>query len=134
MCKGRIDVAAVLLCLGLTACEQSSVSPKGDEVSINSSQNRKQQTQSEAKADALLAIKRQDFRLLALRNKGTTLPGIDLQRDELSLIEQQCGLIFMQNSGDVVLNQSELTLRQEQFAYALIYNKTLLPACLQQDK
>jgi hypothetical protein len=123
-----------LCCIGLSACnEPPSQAETAHQVpAAQSLGNRQQQIKGEAKADAELAIQALDFRLLALRNKGTSIPGVDVEHNELAMLEEKCGLLFMKNSGDEILHRSELSVRQEQYAYALIYNKIILPACLSQ--
>lgn len=118
-------------CVGLSACQEA---PEQTTPLAPAPMNRQQQIKTEANSDAQLAIGRQDFRLLALRNKGTSIPGVDLEKNELARLEQQCGLLFMQHSGDEILQRSELILRQEQYIYALIYNKLVLPVCLAKNQ
>lgn len=120
--------AILLCCAGLNACNEAP----NQAATSHSLGNRQQQIVSEAKVDAEHAIEAQDFRLLALRNRSTSIPGVDIELNELATLEQKCGLLFMKNSGDEILQRSELSLRQEQYAYALIYNTLVLPACLSQ--
>jgi hypothetical protein len=120
--------AILLCCAGLNACNKAP----NQAATAHSLGNRQQQIVSEAKVDAEHAIEAQDFRLLALRNRSTSIPGVDIELNELATLEQKCGLLFMKNSGDEILQRSELSLRQEQYAYALIYNTLVLPACLSQ--
>ena len=122
----------LLICMGLFACNDE---PKQSEINTHSTApvNRQQQIKQEAQADAQQAILGQDLRLLALRNKGTSIPGVNLENHELATLEQLCGLLFMQHSGDEILHRSELNVRQEQYVYALIYNNVVLPACLEQN-
>lgn len=128
----QVFFALVLFCCtGLLACNEAS-KPHNKNAQETAPMNRQQQIKQEAQADAQQAIQELDFRLLAQRNKGTSIPGIDLEKYELTLLVQQCGLLFMQNSGDEILQRSELNLRQEQYIYALIYNNVILPACLAQ--
>jgi hypothetical protein len=126
--------ALLLCCVSLNACHEApNQAATAHQVPVTHSLgNRQQQIVSEAKVDAEHAIEAQDFRLLALRNRGTSIPGVDTELNELATLEKNCGLLFMKNSGDEILQRSELSLRQEQFAYALIYNSLVLPACLSQ--
>ncbi|MEP7704498.1 hypothetical protein [Paraglaciecola sp. 25GB23A] len=126
--------ALLLCCAGLNACNEApnQAATAHQAPAAHSLGNRQQQIVSEAKVDAEHAIEAQDFRLLALRNKSTSIPGVDIELNELATLEQKCGLLFMKNSGDEILQRSELSLRQEQYAYALIYNTLVLPACLSQ--
>ena len=119
--------AILLCCAGLNACNEApnQAGTAHQAPAAHSLGNRQQQIVSDA-------IEAQDFRLLALRNRGTSIPGVDLELNELATLEQECGLLFMKNSGDEILQRSELSLRQEQYAYALIYNSLVLPACLSQ--
>jgi hypothetical protein len=119
----------LFIIIGLWACDDHPIETQ-IKPSAPAPMNRQQQLKEEAQVDAQLAIQEQDFRLLAQRNKGTSIPGVDLELHQLSELEQQCGLLFMQHSGDEILQRSELILRQEQYVYALIYNNIILPACL----
>ena len=84
---------------------------------------------ADAKAEANFAIQKQDFHLLALNNKGISVPGIDLKNYALNELEQQCGLKILANSGDEITDEDELALRKKLFAFAAQYNQLVLVAC-----
>ncbi|WP_340681054.1 hypothetical protein [Paraglaciecola sp.] len=84
---------------------------------------------ADAKAEANFAIQKQDFHLLALNNKGISVPGIDLKNYALSDLEQQCGLKILANSGDEITEDGELAKRKKLFTYAAQYNQLVLVAC-----
>jgi hypothetical protein len=134
----------LLITLILTACanltqhspsEQLSGEPHSETpTSTSTSQNAASKSldwvnYADAKADANLAIAKQDFQFLAASNRTISLPGIDLQKYNLEELEQQCGYRFLAGMGDSVHSKNELKLRKRLHHYATEYNQLMLIAC-----
>jgi hypothetical protein len=128
----------ILCCIGtLTACNFMPQIQAGSEESVESTSSTSEVSDAEpidieyadAKAEANFAIQKQDFHLLALNNKGISVPGIDLKNYALNDLEQQCGIKILANSGDEITEDGELTKRKKLFAYAAQYNQLVLVAC-----
>jgi hypothetical protein len=81
---------------------------------------------ADPRADANLAIQKQDFTLLAFAGRVTSFPGID---NESSPLQQQCGYRLLANSGDVLRSENELNFRKKLYQYAATYNRLIATAC-----
>jgi hypothetical protein len=81
---------------------------------------------ADPKADANLAIQKQDFTLLAFAGRVTSFPGID---NKLSTLSQQCGYRLLANSGDVLRSENELKFRKQLYQYSATYNQLVAAAC-----
>ena len=81
---------------------------------------------ADPKADANLAIEKQDFTLLAFAGRATSFPGID---SEASFLQQQCGYRLLANSSDALRSENELHLRKKLYQYAAIYNQLVARGC-----
>ena len=130
--------AVILCCIAtLTACNFMPQTLSGSEESGESTSSGSGVSDAEpidieyadAKAEANFAIQKQDFHLLALNNKGISVPGIDLKNYALNDLEQQCGIKVLANSGDEITEDGELAKRKKLFAYAAQYNQLVLVAC-----
>jgi hypothetical protein len=84
---------------------------------------------ADPKADANLAIEKQDFTLLAFAGRATSFPGIE---SESSILQQQCGYRLLANSSDALRSQSELHLRKKLYQYAATFNQLVAAACQKQ--
>lgn len=81
---------------------------------------------ADPKADANLAIERQDLHLLAFAGRVTSFPGID---GESPRLQQQCGYRLLGHSGDTLNSESALNLRKKLYQYAATYNQLIADAC-----
>lgn len=81
---------------------------------------------ADPKADANLAIEKQDFTLLAFTGRVTSFPGIE---SDAYTIQQQCGYRLLANSSDTLKSENELSLRKQLFQYAATYNQLVSAAC-----
>ena len=130
-------LATGISCLSL-ACSQTS-KPFPDQISEENQNNQSKTVEhyasadltwlqyADPKADANLAIEKQDFSLLAFAGRVTSFPGID---GESSLLQQQCGYRLLPNTSDALTSKNELSLRKQLFQYAQTYNQLMSAACL----
>jgi hypothetical protein len=81
---------------------------------------------ADPKADANLAIEKQNFTLLAFAGRATAFPGID---GESSTLQQQCGYRLLANSSDDLRSEKELRLRKQLYQYAATFNQLVSAAC-----
>jgi hypothetical protein len=81
---------------------------------------------ADPRADANLALQKQDFTLLAFAGRVTSFPGID---NESSILQQQCGYRLLANSGDALRSENELNFRKQLYQYASTYNRLVATAC-----
>lgn len=81
-------------------------------------------------ADANIALEKNLFALLAVSNKGLSLPGVDLARHDLETLKASCGVKILETGGDAIYSKTQLEQRQAVVRYARQYNKILLTACL----
>ena len=81
----------------------------------------------DAETDAQNAIENHDFRLLAFATRITIVPGIN--REQLGLYRENCGLRFMKGFGDVVYSDNQLEKMKQARAYALRYNQHISSHC-----
>lgn len=84
---------------------------------------------ADALADANFAIAKQDFQFLATSNRTISLPGIDLQKNSLEELKQQCGYRFLEGMGDTVRDQRDIEQRKALHRYATEYNQLMFIAC-----
>jgi hypothetical protein len=99
---------------------------QSEELSKNQTADLKWLQYADPKADANLAIQKQDFTLLAFAGRVTSFPGID---NEVSTLQQQCGYRLLANSGDALRSEKELSLRKQLYQYAVTYNLLVATAC-----
>jgi hypothetical protein len=115
-------------------CSQTntSFSDQKPEITQDNNNERYQSTNldwliyADPKADANLAIEKQDFTLLAFAGRVTSFPGIE---SDLYTIQQQCGYRLLANSSDTLKSEKELSLRKQLFQYATTYNQLVSAAC-----
>jgi hypothetical protein len=81
---------------------------------------------ADPKADANLAIEKQNFNLLAFAGRTTSFPGID---GESGVLQQRCGYRLLPNSSDTLRSEKELNIRKDLYQYAATYNQLVLVAC-----
>jgi hypothetical protein len=138
------QLCLLIIILTLTACADVAKQPQSQPAlgeqsietpeKISPSQNPPLQSldqvyYADAKADANLAIAREDFQFLATSNRKISLPGIDLQKNSLEELEQQCGYRFLAGMGDTVGSKREIQLRKTLHRYATEYNQLMFIAC-----
>jgi hypothetical protein len=99
---------------------------QSEELSKNQTADLKWLQYADPKADANLAIQKQDFTLLAFAGRVTSFPGID---NEVSTLSQQCGYRLLANSGDALRSENELNFRKQLYQYAATYNQLVVAAC-----
>jgi hypothetical protein len=85
---------------------------------------------SDPLSDARNAISKHDFTLLAFSSRAISLPGIDLAKFDLAMLEKRCGYHILPNSGDMLKPGEDLTQRKKMRAYATEYNQAVMEACL----
>jgi hypothetical protein len=81
---------------------------------------------ADPKADANLAIEKQNFTLLAFAGRVISFPGTE---NDSFTIQQQCGYRLLANSSDTLRSENELSLRKQLFQYAATYNQLVSAAC-----
>ena len=84
---------------------------------------------ADARADAHVAIAKQNFQFLATSNRTVSLPGIDLQQNSLEELQEQCGYRFLAGMGDTLRTKSDIEVRKALHRYATEYNKLMFIAC-----
>lgn len=84
---------------------------------------------SQARQDAKIAIDTMDYRLLAFANRTIDLPGIDMQKHSVTLIEKQCGYRVLSGTGDMLQVGEDTTKRQKLRLYAQTYNPLVYRGC-----
>jgi hypothetical protein len=99
---------------------------QGEDLSDNQTADLKWLYYADARADANLAIQKQDYTLLAFAGRVTSFPGID---SESSALQQQCGYRLLANSGDALRSENELNFRKQLYQYASTYNRLVAIAC-----
>ena len=87
---------------------------------------------ADAVADANLAMAKGNFKLLAFTNKTISLPGLEVQQEELLQLEQVCGLRYLAGSGDQLTIETDMQRRKRLREYAIQYNQLMLKACQKQ--
>jgi hypothetical protein len=137
---------ATFVILGLGGCsssnEQNKSHENNDSPEVSDMTNTQSASQSDinwvyyadAKADANLAIAKQDFQLLAFSNRSVSLPGVDLQENPLEKLQSSCGYRFLSGAGDTLKDQNALKRRKALQAYAIEYNRLVLSKCLSLGK
>lgn len=81
---------------------------------------------ADPKADANLAIQKQDFTLLAFAGRATSFPGLD---NGSSALQEHCGYRLLANSSDALRSENQLDLRKQLYQYAATYNQLVAEAC-----
>lgn len=81
-------------------------------------------------ADANLALEKNDVHLLAVSNKGLSLPGVDLSQHSLDSLQKACSVKLVATGGDAIYSKSQLDKRKSIVSYVKTYNQTVLAACL----
>jgi hypothetical protein len=81
---------------------------------------------ADPKADANLAIEKQDFNLLAFAGRVTSFPGID---GGSSTLQQRCGFRLLSDSSDALRSENQLKQRKKLYQYAATYNQLVADAC-----
>ena len=82
---------------------------------------------ADPQADAMQAIKKQDFRLLGLATRTVSIPGVS--NEESLAYEEACGVQLIEGISDVVRSDEHLRLMQKARSYALKYNAIIKPHC-----
>ena len=122
-----VSVTAIgFLTLGCSQINTSFLSRTPEANQDNQSVELKWLFSADPRADANLAIQKQDFNLLAFAGRATSFPGIN---NAVSTLQQQCGYRLLPNSGDALRSESELILRKKLYQYAATYNQLIAAAC-----
>lgn len=77
--------------------------------------------------DALSALKKGDFRLMAMAQRGIVIPGID--NDQKNQYELKCGIKMIDGISDTVRNEGHLELMKKAHSYAKQYNTVIKSRC-----
>lgn len=119
-----------ILCIGLSACatgiddqdtvESAAKPPAYDTTKLNL---------LEPENDADAAIANNQYTLLAFANKLVSVPGVDMQKYPLELLESQCGIRVLSGTGDTVKIGESLEHRKALRQYAQRYNQLVFHAC-----
>lgn len=81
---------------------------------------------ADPKADANLAIEKQDFTLLAFAGRVTSIPGIS---NDAANLQRECGYRLLSNTSDAIKSENELQLRKKLYQYAATFNQLVAAAC-----
>lgn len=127
----RIVVSVTTLGFLTLGCSQINTSflsqaPEVNQGEHNPSDALKWLFSADPRADANLAIQKQDYTLLAFASRATSFPGMN---SDSSSLQQQCGYRLLPNSGDALRSESELILRKKLYQYAATYNQLIAAAC-----
>ena len=82
---------------------------------------------ADAQKDAKAALDQRDFRLMALAQRSTVIPGVDVKQG--LKYELRCGIKFVQGVTDVVTSDEHLRLMKLAHSYALKYNAIIKTRC-----
>ena len=80
-----------------------------------------------AQEDAQAALDKKDFRLMAMAQRSTVIPGVDVQQS--MKYELRCGVKFMDGVTDVIASDEHLRLMKLAHSYALQYNAIIKTRC-----
>ena len=80
-----------------------------------------------AQQDAQTALDKLDFRLMAMAQRATVIPGIDGKQS--MDYELKCGIKFIDGVSDVVTSDEHLRLMKLAYQYALQYNSIIKTRC-----
>lgn len=83
--------------------------------------------QANAQQDAMAAVAKRDFRLMAMAQRGTIIPGVDA--DNSLRYELKCGIKLIKGVGDVIRGKEHLELMKKAHRYALKYNAIIKIHC-----
>ena len=81
-----------------------------------------------AQEDAQAALAKSDFRLMAMAQRSTVIPGVDAKQG--MKYELKCGVKFMDGVTDVIASDEHLRLMKLARSYALQYNAIIKTRCL----
>ena len=104
--------------LGLTACAATPQQAQDPLAWLD---------QADPRRDAMAALEKRDFRLLALPRRSLVIPGIDPQRARD--YELKCGLRILEGAGDAVHSRDELERLKQAREYAEAYNRIVRTRC-----
>ena len=80
-----------------------------------------------AQDDAQSALAKNDFRLMAMAQRSTVIPGVDVTQS--MKYELRCGIKFMDGVTDVITTDEHLRLMKLAHSYALQYNAIIKTRC-----
>ena len=80
--------------------------------------------------DVLIALSKNDFRLLGFATRSTSIPGIEAI-DKMAYMEK-CGVRLMKGFGDVSRSEQQTQLMHQTYEYAAKYNQLIIDSCLAQ--
>jgi hypothetical protein len=134
--KSSLMFATAISCISLgcsqtniSSLPQTSATPLDDqskEIDDRQTADLKWLFYADPKADANLAIEKQDFTLLAFAGRVTSFPGID---SGSTTLQQQCGYRLLANSSDALRSENELSVRKQLYQYAATFNQLVAAAC-----
>ena len=81
-------------------------------------------------ADANMAIEKGQFHVLAVSNKGLSVPGINLSDYSIEELQVRCKVKQVATGGDAIYSKSQLEKRKSVVTYVKAYNQIVLPACI----
>ncbi|MEP4890460.1 MAG: hypothetical protein ABJV04_10565 [Aliiglaciecola sp.] len=124
---------ATLAVINLSGCITETVSSTSNISANKSATGSASQSQlnsiQQAEADAKVAVKQGNFKLLAFTNRVISFPGIDMDLYPVAVIEQQCGIKYLAGSGDTLKMGESTVSRKALKKYATTYNLIVLKGC-----
>lgn len=82
---------------------------------------------ADVKRDVKQAFDNKDYRLFVLVGRGANAPGINTK--DANQLKQLCGTNFLPGSTDFVIDQQQLNLLNQAYAYAETYNQMMAKHC-----
>ncbi len=83
---------------------------------------------ADGRSDAQAALQKNDFRLMAIAQRSTVIPGV-----KASLARQyelHCGVKFLPGAGDAINSKEQLRLMEKAYEYAGQYNEIIKQRCI----
>jgi hypothetical protein len=77
--------------------------------------------------DAQKALEKYDFRMMAMPQRATIIPGVPVE--QMREYEIKCGVNLINGVSDMVLNENHLQLMKQAHKYALQYNAIIKRHC-----
>ena len=116
----KLSLFSLLLIVITSGCASDSL--------LNKHEQKLQWVQTaDAQKDAEAALKKNDFRLMALAQRSTVIPGVDVKQG--MKYELRCGVKFVEGVTDIVTSDEHLRLMKLAHSYALQYNAMIKTRC-----
>ncbi len=80
------------------------------------------------RSDAEAALQKNDFRLMAIAQRSTVIPGI--KTSQARQYELHCGVKFLPGAGDTINSKEQLRLMEKAYEYAGQYNEVIKQRCI----